>query len=96
MVGPFAYGTNTRLSDSITAMRVSPEGVLTLLDDGGVAAHTGAGPEDEAVTPDGRYLYTLNAVDQSISAFRVALDGGLTHLRDRSGLPRGAAGLVAR
>ena len=66
------------------------------LDDGGVAAHTGAGPEDEAVTPDGRYLYTLNAVDQSISAFRVALDGGLTHLRDRSGLPRGAAGLVAR
>ena len=63
--------------------------------DGGVSGTTGAGPIDMDMSRNGRYLYTLNAGGNSISAFRVDAQGGLTAVGTTAGLPAGANGLVS-
>jgi len=91
----FAYSTNTG-SNSITGYSVSSNGALTLLRPDGVSAHAGAAPADVAVTDDQRYLYSLNGGDGSISGFAINHDGSLVWVETQSGLPLGAAGLVAK
>jgi 6-phosphogluconolactonase len=94
--GPYAYGTNTQESFSITGVRVSPSGELSLLDDDGITGKTGQGCEDEAITNDAQFLYTLNILDRTISVFHLESNGQLTKLPDYKGIPGAAAGLVAR
>jgi 6-phosphogluconolactonase (cycloisomerase 2 family) len=61
-----------------------------------VTGATGAGPIDAAISRNGRFLYTLNAGSDGISAFRIAADGSLEPLGEITGLPDGATGLVVR
>jgi 6-phosphogluconolactonase len=92
--GRFAYTTNTA-SGSISAYRISRAGRLVLLDTDGVAAVTGAGPIDIALSSDGRFLYSLNSGDGTISAFRVRADGHLARVSTEIGLPGSANGIAA-
>ncbi|MGO8997831.1 MAG: lactonase family protein [Polyangiaceae bacterium] len=94
--GPFAYGTNTKPSFNVTGMRLSPAGVLTRLEDSGVTGVTGQGPEDEAISDDAKFLYTLDTLDGTISIFALEATGALTKLPSYFGIPKGSAGLVAR
>jgi len=91
----FAYTANAGGND-ISGYRVTPDGSLTLLADGGVTGVADKHPLDLAVTEDGRFLYSLNTVSQTIVGFRIGADGSLTRVSDTSGVPASAAGLVAR
>lgn len=93
----FAYVSNTG-SGTLSGYRTGPGAVLTRFDDGGVTANTGAnsGPIDMAITPDGRFLYSLNSGNQTLSGFRVRHDGSLAGLQTTAGLPVGANGLAVR
>ncbi|WP_428262353.1 lactonase family protein [Haliangium sp.] len=83
----FVYTTNNA-SDTVTGYRVRYSGRLDLLDADGIAGHTGHAPVDLALSPDGRFLYTLNAGDGTISMFAVnPFTGALSPLGDIGGLP---------
>ena len=94
----FAYTTNTR-SDSVSGYAVDPStGALSLLDDDGVTGETGDGsrPIDAAFSGGGRYLYTLNGGNDTISVFRAdGATGALTHVQTIDGLPEFSVGLAA-
>jgi 6-phosphogluconolactonase (cycloisomerase 2 family) len=95
--GRFAYTTNTA-SGSISGYAVAPDGSLSLLDDDGVTGVTGmgSGPIDLALSRDGRFLYSLNSGNGTLSGFHVAADGRLLSIGTVAGIPGGANGLVAR
>lgn len=93
--GTRAYVTNTG-SNTVTTYTIAADGSLTMLNANGVAASTGDGPADDAFTPKGDFLYTRNGRDQTVSIFALAADGSLTKKPDFAGIPRFAAGLVAR
>jgi len=95
--GRFAYTTNTG-SGSVSAYRISQDGSLELRDPDGRAGDTGAGsrPIDMALSRNSHFLYTLNAGNNTISAFHVGSDGTLSALPGVTGLSAGANGLVAR
>jgi hypothetical protein len=63
----------------------------------GVTAVTGiaGGPLDLALTRDGRYLYSLNPGNGSITGFLVGSGGGLTPTAPVTGIPASANGLAA-
>ena len=94
--GRFAYVTNTG-SGSVSGYSVSGQGDLQLLDVDGVTGSTGAGstPIDVALDANSRHMYVLLAGTDSLAMFRVSRDGSLVDLGQLSGLPDGAAGLVA-
>lgn len=78
----FAYATNT-LSGTITIYRISSSGALTAI---GHVTSTPAGiptglPMNIEVSKDGRYLYTLNGNQGTVSVFQINDDGSLTHLQ---------------
>lgn len=80
-------------SSSISSYRVNRDGSLSLVE--AVAASTGAGPTDAAVTPDGRSLH-VRMRDGSVSSFAIDEDGGLTSLGSAvAAASSGPAGLVA-
>jgi 6-phosphogluconolactonase (cycloisomerase 2 family) len=95
--GRYGYTTNAG-SGTISGYRIGFDGTLTLLDADGRTGVTGPGstPLDMAITGDGRYLYSLNAGDGTLGAFRVAADGSLQAIPGFSGLPAGINGLAAR
>ncbi len=95
--GKFAYTTNTG-SGTISGYRISRTGELTLLDDDGVTASTGAGstPIDMALSGDGRFAFSLNPGVGTIASFRVRADGSLVNVGAAPGIPASASGLVAR
>ncbi|MBI1808167.1 MAG: beta-propeller fold lactonase family protein [Ignavibacteria bacterium] len=95
--GKYCYTTNTG-SGSISGYSIANDGSLTLLTPDGRTGVTGSGskPVDMALSINSRYLYTLNAGIQSVSAFQVHSDGTLTSLADVTGLPANAVGLAAR
>ncbi|MFT5049202.1 MAG: 6-phosphogluconolactonase (cycloisomerase 2 family) [Chlamydiales bacterium] len=91
----FLYAAN-ETSDTLTPYEVSATtGQLTPI--GGAPVMTGAGPRSLASDPSGRWLYTLDALDSSISFY--ALDPGtgaptqigLPHVFPGSGMPRAIA-----
>ena len=53
------------------------------------------GVRDEALSADGRFLYTLDADARKVFAFAVREDGRLDPVADADGLPETAAGLAA-
>lgn len=93
--GRYTYTTNT-VSGSVSGYRVDREGRLTLLTKDGRTAVTGAlsGPLDMVISGDGKFLYVLNQITQSIASFRIEDDGRLTPAPDTGGLPPGAVGMA--
>jgi len=94
--GRYVFTTNTP-DDSLSAYAVDFNGELNLLDGDGRAGEPGVGtrPLDMDLSNDGRFLYTLNIGNDTISTFRVLPDGALEHLEATAGVP-GANGLAAR
>lgn len=84
VVGQTVYGANAG-SASLSAWSVQGRGAATLT--APVAAHTGAGPIDLAVSGDGRFLYVQESVAGTLGAYTVAADGSLTRIQTVSGLP---------
>jgi 6-phosphogluconolactonase len=95
--GRFVYTANAG-SGSISGFWVGRRGSLELLDADGQTALTGANshPTDMVQSQDGRFLYSLNNGNGTISAFRVKPDGSLHSLMVRNGLPTSVAGLAGR
>jgi 6-phosphogluconolactonase len=97
--GRFAYDTNAG-SGSLSGFRIGPDGAISLLDADGRTGVTGDGttPLDMAFSINGRFLYTLNGGDKTISAFHVDGKGNLTLITAdaASGLPDASNGLAAR
>jgi 6-phosphogluconolactonase (cycloisomerase 2 family) len=64
-----------------------------------VAASTGAAPTDLALTPNGDFLYSLNAASGDISGFAIDRENGaLTPVETQGGLPvsAGIQGIASR
>jgi 6-phosphogluconolactonase (cycloisomerase 2 family) len=95
--GRFAYTTNTG-SGSVSGYAIAGDGSLRLLDADGRTGVTGAGsgPIDAGISSGGRFLYTLNGANGTISGFVVGGDGSLSPLAIVPGLPAGANGLAVR
>ena len=95
--GRFVFTTNTP-DDSLSAYAVDFAGQLELLAEDGRSGEPGMGtnPLDMDLSNDGRFLYTLNIGDDTISTFRVRPDGSLDLLHAVGGVPDGANGLAAR
>jgi 6-phosphogluconolactonase (cycloisomerase 2 family) len=68
------------------------------LDQSGVAGSSGSGshPTDMVQSRDGRFLYSLNNGNGTISAFGVGQNGSLHSLMTVAGLPTSSAGLAGR
>jgi 6-phosphogluconolactonase len=93
--GRFTYTSNTA-TNNISGYKIGHNGSLTLFNDGGNTAPTGAGPIDMSISNDSQYLYCLNSGNQTISVFRINnRHGGLTSIQTVNGLPVGSAGLAA-
>lgn len=96
----YAYVVNSP-SGNVSSYRISGDGELTLLK--GVAADTGgmfSAPIDEAVTPDGRYLYVDaphigGAMLGEVRGWKIEHDGSLTPINSVKGLPVSLSGVVA-
>jgi 6-phosphogluconolactonase len=90
--GRYAYVTNTG-SGNISSYAIQRSGKLTLAE--GIAAVSGAGPIDAAISAEGRALFVLNAGSRSITSFAIARDGALSATGSVAGLPAGSNGLAA-
>jgi len=95
--GRFVYTANAG-SGSISGFRVGHHGTLELLDADGQTGVTGPNthPTDMVQSCDGRFLYSLNNGNGTISAFRAMPDGSLQSLTGLTGLPITSAGLAGR
>jgi 6-phosphogluconolactonase len=95
--GRFIYTANAG-SGTISGFRVDNDGSLHLLDQNGATGSTGSGshPTDMAQSRDGRFLYSLNNGNGTISAFATHPNGSLSALMTVSGLSTSAAGLAGR
>ena len=93
--GHFVYTANAG-SGSISGFRVGHDGSLELLDADGRTGATGDGshPTDMVESRDGRYLYSLNNGNGTLSAFHVGANGSLQPLMVVTGLPTSSAGLT--
>lgn len=93
--GRFAYVTNTG-SGTISGYSIGFDGKLSLLQEDGLSAITGAGPIDAGISNNDRFLFTLNGGNHTITGFRIGHDGDLTPVSLAHGLPVGSNGLAAR
>jgi 6-phosphogluconolactonase (cycloisomerase 2 family) len=90
--GDYAWVVNAA-SASISTYRIAHDGSLELVD--AVAASTGAGPTDAAVSPDGDSLH-VRMRDGSVSSFAIGSEGSLTSAGSAFvSAAFGVAGLVA-
>jgi hypothetical protein len=68
---------------------------LTLLLKAAGNAGTFGAPIDEAITPDGKFLYVDSPLLHSLRGFRVEKDGSLTPITHVEGFPVSFSGIVA-
>jgi 6-phosphogluconolactonase len=94
--GRYAFTANAA-GGSVSGFSIARDGSLELLDPSGVSAALGTGshPLDEAVSPDGAYLYVLVDGRHTIAGYRIAADGSLSALGEVGTLPAGAVGLAS-
>lgn len=93
--GRFAYVTNTG-SGTISGYSIGFDAKLSLLQEDGLSAITGAGPIDAGISNNDRFLFTLNGGNHTITGFRIGHDGDLAPVSLAHGLPVGSNGLAAR
>lgn len=95
--GRYVFTTNTP-DDSLSAYSIEFDGQIALVDSDGRTGEPGPGtrPLDMDLSDDGRFLYTLNIGDGTISTFRVMNNGALNHIQAEGGVPAGVNGLAAR
>lgn len=92
--GKYAYTTNTA-SNNISNFNVNTNsGSISV--NTAIAATTGMGPIDAALSNNSKYLYTLNAGSNTIGVYAVAGNGSLSLLQTVTGLPAGATGITTR
>ena len=93
----YLFTTNTP-DDSLSSYEIEFNGRIVLVDPSGRTGEPGAGsnPLDMDLSEDGRFLYTLNVGNGTITTFRVGVDGSLDVESVVSGVPGGVNGLVAR
>jgi 6-phosphogluconolactonase len=92
--GKYAYTTNTA-SNNLTNFDVNTStGSISV--NTAIAATTGMGPIDAALSNNSRYLYILNSGSHTIGVYTVAGNGSLSLQQTVSGIPTGATGLTAR
>jgi 6-phosphogluconolactonase (cycloisomerase 2 family) len=93
----FGVYTANAAAGTISGFSVGHDGTLALLDPSGASASLGATshPLDEAVSNNGQFLYNLTDGLHTISAFRIAEDGGLVQVGSIE-VPAGAAGLAVK
>jgi YVTN family beta-propeller protein len=97
--GRFAFVSDAH-SGTISAMRVSAHGQLSLVDPSGISGSGGSGSTtlDSSVTGDGRYLSVLvfntKPGVNSIVTFRIGSGGTLTWLNAAGSVPGSTTGLV--
>jgi 6-phosphogluconolactonase (cycloisomerase 2 family) len=92
----YAYAASFGDDGAISSYRVEPDGNLVLLNS--QEETTGSSTADSALSADSKYLYVRNSNRNTITAFRVENDGGLTRIQEvQSGLPSGGAlGIAAK
>jgi 6-phosphogluconolactonase (cycloisomerase 2 family) len=95
--GRFVYTANAG-SGSISGFKIAPDGGLSLVTESGQTGLTGTGshPTDMVESDSGRFLFSLNNGNGTISAFHTEPDGTLETLTPTIGLPTTAAGLAGR
>lgn len=82
--GRFLYGTN-RGHDSIACYRIGDDGRLTSL---GFEPSRGKGPQNLAITADGKWLLCANMPGQNVVVFRIdAETGGLKAVGEPTSMP---------
>jgi len=92
--GKHAYTTNTA-SDNLSSFIVNPfSGNLSIKHT--IAATSGAGPIDAALSTGSDYLYVLNSGAHTISVYSVASNGNLQNIQTVEGVPVGATGMAAK
>jgi 6-phosphogluconolactonase len=91
--GRFAYTTNTG-SNNLSTFAVNIfSGSIDVHDP--VSATSPGGPIDAALSEGSKYLYVLNSMAHSISAYKVGANGSLAPIQEVGGVPPGATGLAA-
>jgi 6-phosphogluconolactonase (cycloisomerase 2 family) len=90
--GAYAYVSNTGCN-TLSLFGVSRTGIVTSIDP--VAAVTGSAPADLTLSSDENFLYVINSMSHSISAFKTKPNGNIQSINETTGLPPFAAGLVA-
>ncbi len=92
--GKYAFATNTA-SDNLTTFDINRNtGAIAV--NTPIAATTGAGPIDAALSGNSKFLYVLNGGGNSIGVFKVASNGSLSKVQIITGVPAGSTGLAAR
>jgi 6-phosphogluconolactonase (cycloisomerase 2 family) len=71
-------GTSGSGPDSVSAYQVGAGGGLTAVSGSPFSTGAAVDPIGDAVTPDGRFLYTANQNTSNVSGFSIAGNGGLT------------------
>jgi 6-phosphogluconolactonase (cycloisomerase 2 family) len=93
--GRYAFVTNFG-DGTISSYRIAEDGGLALHEPVAGSTRLGAkGIRDEALTPDGRFLYAIDADAQRLFGWAVEADGGLSPIGEFEGLPETVAGLAA-
>jgi 6-phosphogluconolactonase (cycloisomerase 2 family) len=94
--GKYAYAANAA-SGTVSGYRVRGDGSLSLLSASGVDGITGDGshPIDMGISKNDRFLYVLASGNNTINAFMIMPDGGLSFIASYDS-PAGASGLAAR
>jgi len=93
--GRYAFVTNFG-DGTISSYTLGAGGALELLEP--VAASTRLGEKgirDEALTPDGRFLYAIDADAQRLFGWTIGPDGALSPAAEIAGMPETVAGLAA-
>jgi 6-phosphogluconolactonase len=91
----FVYVTNFG-DGTISSYGIHDDGSIELAE--AVAASTRLGEpgvRDETITPDGRFLYAIDADAQRVHAWEIGTDGRLTAIGAFEGVPATVAGLAA-
>ncbi len=88
-----AYVANTG-SNSISVVKLGGVGSVTVVET--VTTGNPSAPADEALTPDGDFLYVRNGGNNTLGIYAVSATGGLTARPSLTGLPAGANGLATR
>jgi 6-phosphogluconolactonase (cycloisomerase 2 family) len=93
--GRFVYVTNFG-DGTISSYGIRDDGSIELAE--AVAASTRLGEpgiRDETITPDGRFLYAIDADAQLVHGWKIGADGRLTPVGAFDGVPATVAGLAA-